>query len=393
MKTKLLPLIIGGGGLALSASTLPPVSPADKPATSYASGTATVPLDDLKVLWERAQERKATEPDHPPLPALLQKLELEIQLHPERCTGVARAVVRSLADGWRDVALFGGDLSIDSTADDILLKATPECYVLMVEKAGPQTLEFAVSMPGTSQWTDGVTPKIHLPEAAIRKAVFKNIPAGFGLLHGDNKQAADSSGELRLSIPPLAKSLELRLESLNPAATDGKVMELSQVTVPSVKCTQRLVTDGGLLTAAEFSFRYRTMANLTLTLPPGAEILQCVLEDSAVKPILRENEIDITLSGTAGEETTSRLQLNYFTKLDPLAQTSGSVRLSLPGTALFHERLDWAISLPEGITATALESNADSPAAVQGAQQLTLRREFWRGGPVTAEIFYQRQKP
>jgi len=393
MKIRLLPLIIGGGGLALSASALPPVPPTDKPAPSHAGGSVTMPLEDLKALWERAQVRPARDAEPPPLRALLQKLELEVQLHPERCTGVARVVARSLVEGWQEVELFGGDLSIDSTEDEALLKASPECYVLMMEKPGARTLEFAVSMPGTNHWSDGVNPKIHLPQATVRNVVFKNIPAGFALLNGDKHSASGGSGEARLALPALVKSLDLRLESLNPKVPGAAAMELAQVTVPLLKCSQRLVMDGGLLTTAEFSFRHRAMANLTLTLPPGADILQCALEGSAVKPSLRENEIDITLSGTTGEEVTSRLQLSYFTKLEPLNQTSGRITLSLPGTALFHERMDWAISLPDGMAATALESNADSPAAVQGAQEIALRREFWRGGPVTAEVFYQKQKP
>lgn len=64
------------------------------------------------------------------------------------------------------------------------------------------------------------------------------------------------------------------------------------------------------------------------------------------------------------------------------------MRLGLPHTPLFHERLEWTLELPASLETSGLNSNADATKPVQGAHTIALKREFWKTDPVTAEILY-----
>ena len=77
--------------------------------------------------------------------------------------------------------------------------------------------------------------------------------------------------------------------------------------------------------------------------------------------------------------------------LDPVL---GEVTLELPLTALFIERLEWSIDIPDAFEITAVDGNvsvvaksADKP----DAWQLALRKDFCRAERPTTALFYQRR--
>lgn len=391
MRIRLLPLVIGGAGLVLNALGQSPESTKPIPTT----GMATVSLAELKALWEKSQEKPPAlvrEPE-PPVAALLQELDMEITLHPERCTGVVKAKAAALKSGWHQVSLFGGDLSIDSSTVDALVLAEPGDYFLMLENQGSKEVSFQVSLTGTNHWTDEDRPTIQLSPATLRRVLFKGVPEGMVLVDCERVYTPSAEGEVLLSLRPFAKSLVLRLLPAKGKGATLPGIELAQATIPLLKCTQRIVMDGGLLTEAEFSIKHQTGTPLVIALPAGADLLRCVADGAPLRPERRENEIVLELAPPSSQDALTTLQLTCFTKLEPIQQTSGSLKLSVPVIALFHERLEWTIALPEGITAAALDSNAASATAIQGSRELQLKRELWKGDRVTAEIFYQKQKP
>jgi hypothetical protein len=391
MRIRVLPLVIGGAALVWNALGQSPETNPSLPAP----GMATLSLSELKALWEKAQEKPPIPPPaHEPLvPAMLQELTMEITLHPERCTGVVRATAVALKDGWHEVPLFGGDLAIDSATAESVVLASAEGYSLLLKEDGTQQVDLQVSMVGTSQWTEEDRPTIQLSLCTFRKVLFKGVPDGMVLVDCERVYAPSAEGEVLLACRPTMKSLVLQLRPAKRETTPAIGIELAQAMVLLMKCSQRIVMDGGLLTETEFTLKHQSATKLVISLPEGADLLRCMIDGAPVRPERRENEILLEVPAQKDHDGVTGLLLTTFIKLNPIQQTSGSMKLSVPVISLFHERLDWLVVLPEGITATALESNATSSAAVQGSRELQLKRELWKGDPVTAEVFYQKQKP
>lgn len=392
MNIRLLPLLVGGGGLALNAPALPP-EPPKSPAIAANVGTVTMPLTDLHELWEKARPRPAAVPPAPVVPGLLQEMTLELTLDATRCRGTAMVKALAFAAEWQRLPLFGGALAVEAIADEAAVNVDKEGYGLLLQAAGPQTVELTISLPGTETWKEEEPVVVKLAPATTRRLQLRGVPKGMAIAVGEKIHTPGAAGEVSLSPAPGDTELALRLVKATEPGASAAGIQLAQVTVPLLVCKQRLVTDGGLLTTAEFSFRHQPGMPVLIALPPAADLLQCVLNGVATRPVRRENEIELTLDAAPPEQDGSRLELTYFTKLAAMNAATGSLTLSLPGTVLFHERLDWTITLPEGLAATALNSNAESAKAVQGARELALKREFWKGDPVSAEIFYQKRQP
>lgn len=394
MRIRLLHLIVGGGGLALNALALPPELPKRQPAIAAENtGTVTMPLSELQKLWEKTQPKPPSQPVRPVVPAVLQELTLELALHPVRCRGVAKVKATSFSQDWQRLPLFGGALTVESLPAEAAVDVDKAGYGLLLQATGAQSLELDISLPGTAEWKEDDSQVIELPAATTRRILFRDVPKGMAVVVGETTHLPTASGEVVISLKPAETDVAPRLVKAAEPGASPTGIQLAQVTVPLLTCQQRLVLDGGLLTSATFEFRHQSGTSVVLTLPPGADLLQCALNGAATRPVRRENDIEVMLAEVQPEGTGSKLELTYFTKLPPLTAASGSLTLALPGTPLFHERLDWTITLPEGIAATAMNSNAESAKAVQGSRELTLRREFWKGDPVTAEIFYQKRQP
>lgn len=393
MNTRILIGLIGGGGLALGAPAATPDTRIS--GTGPSAGTVTLPLTELRELWEHSRQAPATPAPHPPpVGALITELVLDLSLEPGRSRGTVTASVRTLAPDWQRVELFGGDLGVDQVTGEAAVDLTDDGYGVLLHQVGTTAVELAVTAPGVEAWQPETPVLLTMAPGTARKVRIHHIPPGHRLSLGDQYASPDAKGTATFTLGGRDSSLKLavtKAEDRPPARTES--VALAQAVIPSLVCHQRLVMDGGLLTTIAMEVRHRQDTVLALTLPPGADLLQCAVAGTPAQPKTRDQGIELTLAGAAAATGTTRLELAYFTKLPPLSPAGGTLQLALPHSPLFHERLEWTLDLPECVQTTSLRSNAEAAKPIQGARSISLKREFWKADPVTAELHYAGARP
>ncbi len=257
----------------------------------------------------------------------------------------------------------------------------------------------------TLSWTSPQSPLaeqwlIHapvVPGAAEAKNFFAIVlPEGSelrgdGLHPGLERVPAWIRAELRgtaFSVAEAGAQLAVQPVQLPTVAT-------AEAVIVSAKAELRLVADGSMQTAASWLVRHAAPLPWRLELPEGVEILTCTVGGKAARPVQREaGAVEIALPASGGEPTP--VAITYAAKTEALDPVSGKVALAIPRTALFIERLDWSIALPDAFEVTAINGNVSVAAgakqnAERAEQLIALRKELCRGERPTVELFYQRR--
>lgn len=388
MNTRTLTYIVSVGGFALTALAAAPENRSPAKATP-SGGTVTLPLADLQILWEKSQPvQKERAPQPPPVTALVTELVLEIRLDSAQSRGTATAHVRTLVPDWQRVPLFGGDVGVVAVTCPAVVDMAGDCYGLLLHETGATTAEMTVTAPGLGAWRPETPVTLTLAPGTARRIVLHQVPKDHHVSIGNRLVSPDANGDATIILGVGETTLKLALVKAYNRPEREVMLALAQAVVASFTCHQRLVVDGGVLTEVVMVVRHHSDITLALALPAGADLLQCAVAGKPAQPRSREGGIDLTLNGANAAADGTKLELSYFTKLPPLNPAGGTVRLGLPHTPLFHERLEWTLELPASLETSGLNSNAAAAKPVQGAHTIALKREFWKADPVTAEIFY-----
>ena len=386
MNTRSLSYIVGVGGLALTALSAAPEN--RRPSEAVPSGgTVTLPLAELRNLWEKSQpERQEPMPQPPPVTALVTELVLELRLEAAQSRGTAIAHVRTLVPDWQRVPLFGGEVGVAAVTGPTVVDMAGDGYGLLLHETGATTAE--MTAPGIGAWRPETPVALTLAPGTARRIVLHQVPKDHRVSIGDRLVSPDGNGDVNITLGVGETRLQLALVKGDSRPEREDTLALAQAVVASFTCHQRLVMNDGVLTDVVMVVRHHSDITLALALPAGADLLQFAVAGKPAQPHNRSGGIDLTLARSDAAEECTKLGFSYFTKLPPLNPAGGTVRLGLPHTPLFHERLEWTLELPASLESSGLNSNADAAKPVQGAHAIALKREFWKADPVTAEIFY-----
>lgn len=191
-------------------------------------------------------------------------------------------------------------------------------------------------------------------------------------------------------------------------AESGAELELQATWLPRVQTAQamihraefhsRMVEDGGLLVAAEFTLQHEAPLNWRVHLPAVDQLLACQVNGVPVQPVRRDTQ-DFELALGVPEKQTTRVVFSYAARLPALDPVSGSMELELPRTDLFIHELHWILSLPDRFEITALEGNVRIAGAARSGvapthdtrREVRLVKELVQGEAPRAEIHYQRR--
>lgn len=168
--------------------------------------------------------------------------------------------------------------------------------------------------------------------------------------------------------------------------------------IGAARAQLRLVADGSLQTSVNYLIRHEAPMAWQLELPKEVDILSCTVAGKAARPIQRDAgviELRLPALGDAGNAGTE-VALVFTGKGPPLDPVSGQVELALPRTALFLERLDWAVAIPDAFDITAVSGNVAIAAGAKldrerGEQIIALRKDLGRGERPSVALFYQRR--
>ncbi len=168
----------------------------------------------------------------------------------------------------------------------------------------------------------------------------------------------------------------------------------AEAIITESKAALRLVADGATQSEVSYTIKHQAPLALRLELPEKVELLSCLVDGAAVRPIQRENGV-IEVGLPAPGEKAATVTLVYTAKLKPLDPVSGEVALELPRTPLFIERLDWSIAVPSVFDITAIDGNLTvaegAKEAARGDRAVVLRKDFCRAERPAASLFYQRR--
>ena len=233
-----------------------------------------------------------------------------------------------------------------------------------------------------------------------------NAPT-YTLAPPDGMEFADAAPGDGRSLPRwLAEALgsspfvTVRTAADAPAFTRARRLPLvptAPATVEEAGFKTRLVADGATLTEASLSVRHDGPLPLVISLPPGAALLACAVDDRETGPVDRgQGRVELALpAAVAGGKTLTRVSFTCTGRVAaPLAPVAGQVALALPQTDLFTQVLRWDLQIPDAYELTALDGNVELTSARGAADPVSgihLRKELLKGERPAVELFYQKK--
>ncbi len=262
----------------------------------------------------------------------------------------------------------------------------------------------AYTMPQSPLATEWQLQALVPPGAPASKHLYAIVPSEGLELAGEglrNSLAAQQLPEwMRSEIGSTAFSTAEAGPQLTVQTHWLPVVQSAEAVITAATSLLRLVPDGSMQTECTFAIRHQTPMAWKLDLPADVELLSCMLDGKPARPVQRSaNLIEFSLpTPAATAKGISTITLMYAAKHAALDPVSGRVALELPSTALFIERLQWAVNFPDLFEVTAIEGNValgpdtDAKSADSG-NLIQLRKDLCRGERPNVELFYQRRAP
>ena len=220
--------------------------------------------------------------------------------------------------------------------------------------------------------------------------------ATLALNAGDGRQTprwvAVEAGGGGFVVCTVANASPARNEAALVRARQLPLVQTVKATVEESRFETRLVADGALLTKGNWAVHHDAPLTFALVLPPGAQVLTCLVNEHDVAAIDRgTGHVEIPLPGNPGKKPTL-VALSYTDKQPPLAPVSGQTKLVLPQTPLFMKTLGWDLQIPDAYELIALEGNvAQAPPGEFNRPGIHLGKELLNGEQPGVELFYQKR--
>ncbi len=161
--------------------------------------------------------------------------------------------------------------------------------------------------------------------------------------------------------------------------------------IPSASFRTRLVADGAVLVEASYQIAHEGHSHWEVTLPEDASLLTATVNGDGRQPHQEESLLSFPLTSSATKE--SKVTFSYTQKLDALDPITGKLRMELPLTALFIDRLQWALTIPQGYEIEATEGNVShdrTQGATSPSSTLHLLKELCRDERPGIDLYYRR---
>lgn len=178
-------------------------------------------------------------------------------------------------------------------------------------------------------------------------------------------------------------------QTLALTATPKERLQVALLMIKSAHYETQVVKGGDLLTGCEIQIEHEKSASWTFSLPEGATLLTCKLDELAVSPILRGDALlELPLRNPDG---ISKVTLSFTVKTGAFDPVEGSTSLTLLQTGAFCHSQSWAIDLPAGYEATAIEGNIPFNPAPPNDRRLHLLKQLSQGETPSAQIYYRKK--
>ena len=359
---------------ALAASALLPFHP-----LGAETGQVTLPLSDFLETYSRSSS-----PDEPapPIADAITKATLILTASESTLTGTAEFTVATYAPGWHLVTLLGGAVSIRRAepADTPLVTHDGQLALLVRDEGRHQvTLEIESLATDSPDWT------LDLPAVVSGTLTLTDPPSDWTVkLSSEAARIAGSSAIL----PARPCQIDIALANISTTPELPRV-KIDTATIPSAEYHTRVVTDGSLFCEARVKIQHSEEARWQFRLPVGSQLLSCSVDGVPTRPVVLESEaLEILVpEPTTETNTSSTVIITYTARGNAFDPVRGDLRVELPWTPLFVEKIDWHLTLPDGYEASAFEGNVEvAPESQSGT--LRFQKHLARGDSPAVQIFY-----
>jgi len=166
-------------------------------------------------------------------------------------------------------------------------------------------------------------------------------------------------------------------------------MAISQLTIKKSQYETLIVNTGGLLTKGTIELEHDGPASWNFTLPDGAHLLTCSIDNISTNPIQNTNNaLELPLKNPSGK---SIIHLSFTTKTSPLNPVEGSLSLSLLQTKIFKYEQCWNIQLPSEYETTAVDGNLPFDPRPSKGQKLHLIKKLSQNETPFIQVYYQKK--
>ncbi len=376
MKITLLSLL----GAVFATTATPAQIPT--PPTQLDNSEVRISYAELKRLLVAARPIGEVIPESPPpLPAAL--LSTIYHVDGQSDTITAEMQVQTFAEGWQSVALAGSSLgAVQIEPPDARLVVWQDQLSLLTDQPG--TSQVTLFFPFTQPFTTTLAP------SAVAAIEVKALPEGRWLHLRHDSKDIEVKQPGRVALPANGGEITLAWAGSSQPAALTSVSDEAILTAATY--TTQVVPDGSVLTEGILTVRHDPPLQISLTLPPESQLLQCHVNGELIRPAIQNGmTLEIPLDESASENGESEIGLSFTATLPALQPTEGELDLALPQTPLFARQIDWNVQLPAGFDLTS-SGNVDSVAAqTDSTNGLHLRKSLCRNQQPEARITYRKR--
>jgi hypothetical protein len=309
-------------------------------------------------------------------------------------TLVAELQVENFDGGWHAIPLAGaraGAMSVQPPEARVVVFEDQLC--LITDKAGAVSLKltFPLSPPGQET-------TIALAAAALTALELSGLEEGkvLRVTHGGSVSSLTNNGTT--TLPAGGGEVTFLIEEAKPAAAQvaggaGAVADDALVTKASY--ATEVVRDGSVFTEGTITVRHDVPVRLALQFPADAKLLQCRVNGSAVRPVLKAGGgLEIALDDPATDGAESEVKLSFTSAFPALQPAEGEIVLALPQIPLFARQIDWTVQMPAGFDLSVtgnVEQITETAAIPPASPGLHLRKSLCRNQQPEARITYRKR--
>ena len=366
-------------------------------AGSFATeSTVTVPWQEFDALYQaqishRLKEAKKKEPD--PV-IVLESAIYDLTVSGSQVTGLVEISGSVLVGSPEPVHLFGRSVVVTEVveAQNVVLLADNENYVLHTLDSGAFSIRLAVSMPILDF---NVRPRLEIEvPSAVRNKLKLSSSSQLNLLANN---ALHPIGDDYFFSPRRLLNISFEHVNLTLNGSDSDESMLSEVETPdavleSVTFFSSFTEDGTVLSAMHLVMPPNDDNQLELDPIQGADVWSLEVND---KPRSLYSSATKKWVIPLDPKTESKVVLAYLTRGDKLG-LEGRLDLQIPETGLTARKINLIVGLPDRMHMLAMDSDLQ-PSSEQGLPEFAsfsgnphyFSKPFYRGRPISASIIYQ----
>ncbi|MCP5542859.1 MAG: hypothetical protein H7A49_03010 [Akkermansiaceae bacterium] len=207
-----LPVI---GAVLWAAGLVPASAQTDGSPPDLSSGRVTISYQELRALWEAGRRSRGEgapeKPAPPPLSHCWNLAEGTLSFDEDGGGGVLdwKWSGRVLADGWQEVDLFDGTVSLEEADAGGAPVVWKDGFRVLTEEAGPLDVTVRCATPGWKELAAGGVLRVRPAAAAVKRLVVTGVPDGYEARWGGGEVIRSGDGFL---LPPGDEELTLELK-------------------------------------------------------------------------------------------------------------------------------------------------------------------------------------